>query len=466
MPPLVALSNQASTNDPFASQDLRTKATQESLPERPPLGSSSQPNRSQPLLNTSEMKITARRSKFSKHTADSSGGMPQPQRDSDPEAESTCNDSSLESIDQDDERRNPEKNSKYGLPESVAPHPEPANSAQEASQKRKKIEAQRELQHMTEEGEEQEDPYAQDALGIGMLLQAAKVIDDQERAEEMQKKGTTQLDGSGSDVPRAPSDQSHDDDERFKDDSETNWLSNRPPPPRVEIPTTPPVRTRPATLAPSPPRGHKRRRSERLAPTDPGLHHRATKRTKSEQPTSNLHTHATTPEPTTKTPIQDATVRQRVKAIADKTALLSRGKGRPTWNPLVKSYLEEQQAKREKTMEWLAQQESSDEEGLDRGVEGGIWVESSGGAAGKEGVGKAEGEGGLSEKKGKGRGGGKEDGGKDVETKDSQDDDDEDTDDGGGGGGGSDSHTVSVKAGPRGRRLIRGHRRSASDESQ
>jgi hypothetical protein len=269
----------------------------------------------------------------------------------------------------------------------------PHDQEQEAEQRRKNIWAQRELQHITDEDEEDPDPYAQDRLGMSMLLQAAKFIEDREPQGQVEQERTTQLDGPTANTP-TPSSEITGSDERegLEDTSGFDHLSNIPP--QTEMPAA--ATTTTTTISSWLGRLQHGRRSERLVIMNlrtrrypqPKPSRGDARRSKTEQPTAAAAAAATE---NTKTP--EETVRQRIKAIEERAAAASRGKMKRDWDPLVKSYIQEQQAKRRKTMRWLVEQESS-EEGYDKGVEGGFWVESDGAGSGL-GRGAGDGEGGL-----------------------------------------------------------------------
>ena len=378
MPPLAARSNQALVTNPFTSEDLSIKARRDSTRNRnhSPLGWSLQRSPPPPRENHSEMKISARRSKSRENTARHSATMLQNQRNRDPESESPPNESSTGTTKESEHFGYSMQTQHIALAHPYYPRREDSKSAKVAEQKKQSsIDAQRELQHTTG------DPYARDAIGLDLLLQAAKVIEDRERAKQIQEQNM-QLDVPVAGMPETASDHSDDNDERFKDASEFDWLSNTPP--AVEIPTnTSSMLSRPRTLSPKP-RSHKHRRSVRLPSTNPTNQelrprptiHRPAKRAQSAQVQDTLSSSATTSSVSSSSRRQNAIVQERIQAINDKAAANSQGTAKPNWDPLVKSYIEEQQAKKRKTMEWLAQQESSEEEGYDEGVEGGFWVES------------------------------------------------------------------------------------------
>ncbi|ERF77053.1 hypothetical protein EPUS_07959 [Endocarpon pusillum Z07020] len=348
---------------------------------------------------------------------------------------------SSDSTKQDDKLNRPEQTSPFKMPTMFSTEQDSTSTPKVVERSQQRAQAQQELQHMEALGAGQEDPYAQDALGIGMLLQAAKVIDDRERAQELQTGDLTQLDGSSdSDVHNAPSEQPDDNDSRFKDASELDWLSSTRRTPRADmLIASPSIRGRPATSnlhSPNEPHRHKRRRSERLTsasspmdlnPQSPSpFPERASKRARSEQPTSTSRsrsksTHmstttatakpitaesSTAPDPSANsTTHQDMIIRERIKAIYDKATAMSKGTWKPNFPPLVREYIEEQRLRKEKTMLWLERQEQGqpdevageeeEEEGeededeepedegdrdeeYDEGVEGGYWIESSG----------------------------------------------------------------------------------------
>ena len=387
------------------------------------------------------MKTPPTTSQYRMQTQFSSSVTDHPEQNETPGAKMSSDHFYSDSTKQDDKLNKLEQTSRFKMPTMFSPAQDSTSTTKvvvERSQERTR--AQQELQHMGEVIGGREDPYAQDALGIGMLLQAAKVVDDRERAQELQTENPTQLDGSSdSDAHDALSDQPDDNDSRFKDASELDWLSTTRRTPRADMLTaSPSMRSRPApsTLhSPNEPHGHKRRRSERLISTSSPMDlnpqspspspERASKRARSEQPTSrsrseSTHTLTTMPQPPTNTlpeslisstTPQDMIFGQRIKAIRDKATAMSKGTWKPSFPWLVREYIEEQRLRKEKTMLWLKRQEQGQfneggdeeeegeededeesEEGGDRGeaydegVEGGYWIESSGSKSQESGV--------------------------------------------------------------------------------
>jgi hypothetical protein len=389
-------SNQASTNDLSAFQDLNIGTRDAGLGVSAHI-SSAPPGGTQPLPSSSEMRITARRLNRRERTTVPDTGRPHAQRGSDSDSDRTLFDHSIE---QDDEPQVQvlRQGYNFGVQEPISPHLIRRSRDQNAKEQQSNTTAQRELQYITQQGE-QENPFAQDILGLGMLLQAAKVIEDRERGQQIQQERNMEHDrimhpdGSDSDGPDSQSHHSNDNEPRFQDASQTSKRNKRLPPPPPGFVLTIPGSTEAVPLPASSPQELKRRRSERVATLKP-IYYRPSKRAKTEQnkskstskmtptDTSNTtagHSTSTNPNLNRDTPAQRAIVRARIKASRDHIAALARGKSRPPkWSPLVKSYLEEQRVRQEKTRKWLEAQESSEEEGYDHGVEGGVWIESSG----------------------------------------------------------------------------------------
>ncbi len=425
MLPSALESNHVLVDDQSVSRESGNKETRPFPAERPP----STPGRTESLSRTYEMKSSPIISKCRIHTRYSYGVTEQPKQDKTHKAKMFSDHLSSESTKQDDKPNMPEQMSRYKMPTMFSGT---ANTANIVEQSPERARAQQELQYMGDTSGGQDDPYAQDALGIGMLLQAAKVIEDRERAQETQTQIPPQVDGSSEpDVQQPASYQSDDDYPRFQDTSELDRLSNTHRTPRADmLIDAQSMRSGPATSTLRPrnePHGHKRRRSERLvstlSPMDLTLQppsaplERATKRARSEQP-SSTSTHilttapkpitaesSTTPEPSvTSNTRQDMIVRRRIKAIRDKASAMSKGTWKPNFPPVVKEYIEEQRLRKEKTLLWLERQEKGEEpdegesddddgddegdesedeedgrpEDYDEGVEDGIWIESSG----------------------------------------------------------------------------------------
>jgi hypothetical protein len=410
--------HQAPINDPSASQSLSIRGRDARLGLFAHT-SSAQAGRTQFLQSSSEMRITARRLNRREHTtAAPRTGRPRLQRDSDSDSEMTLIDPAIE---QDDEPQVqvPQHGSTSNVAEPIPPHLTSSPRFESAKKQESNTFAQRELQHMSEEvaQDAQENPFAQDILGIDMLLQAAKLIEDRERGQQMQQESvperdsSMQSDASNSAGPGSQSHHSNGNESRFQDASEVSKLDNKRPPPPPGFVLTIPDSAEAVPLPASPPLERKRRRSERVATLNP-IYYRPSKRAKTEQAksTSKVSSRTVTSNPATgpntgtdtnlHTPAQNAIVRARIKAIRDHSTALARGRSRPLkWSPLVKSYLEEQRIRHEKTMRWLEAQDSSEEEGYDHGVEGGVWIESSGSEAEGNGFDDAK-----EKKKGKERG--------------------------------------------------------------
>jgi hypothetical protein len=316
------------------------------------------------------MKITSRKSASSKPAARSLVPMLETRRRRDQETKSPSTESSSDSVDNHDLPPNPQYRLK---PSSVVHSLYPHDQEQEVEQRRKSIRAQRELQRITDEDEEDPDQYAQDHLGVSMLLQAARFIEDREPQMQIEQERTTQLDGPTANT-HTPSSEITGSDERegLEDTSGFDHLSNTPQQTKMPAATTTPTSSWLGRMQHG-------RRSERLAIMNlrtrrypqPKPSRGDARRSKTEQPTAAAAAAAAAATENTNTP--EATVRQRIKAIEERAAAASRGKLKRDWDPLVKSYIQEQQAKRRNTMRWLVEQERSEEECYDKGVEGGFW---------------------------------------------------------------------------------------------
>lgn len=353
------------------------------------------------------MKITARR-RFA------------PQSDEVVETDSSAEESSSSTILEDDRSSHSKQREE---PNILYPYPPTSRTPifqLQASQNRSRLQAHRELQYITEEApasvpDPSGDPYAQDALGIAMLLEAARVIEDRERAQALAERDQ-QLDGSAFERSHTRSGV-HDSEGRFHDTSDFDCLSNTTTRLRGKTPTVSSRQGTPSLL--QDPRNYERRRSGRLAsakptpkPTLPATTtmrrsiRELSQRSNSEQPKPKPKSKPKpssksnpTPQPNPCPAAEPATataspndsddfkiiLRHRIQAIEDKNAATARGKLKRLvdWDPVVREYLVEQQAKRRKTMQWLAEQEESEgseEEGeaYDPGVEGGVWIESEG----------------------------------------------------------------------------------------
>jgi len=428
---------------------------------------------------------------------------------------SSSNESSSDSIKEEDHPKYPHQTPDSGIPDRRSSPPYSPNAVQKAEQNRHRSSAQRELRHVREEEAqeevEEEDPYAKDANGISLLLQAARMIEDRDRARIQERERNTQFDGStAADMAGVLPELSDDgEDERFKDYSEFDWLSNTPP--GVEKQTTSSRPSQPPAKLEPEPRGHTRRWNERRVS---GSASASASAFTSTHPNPTLYhlppTHQRSPKPTQTSPQlahpsanpsasvmchpnpgADIIVRQRIKAINDRASAASKGKLKRNWNPLVKEYIEDQRVKRRKTMEWLAQQgrEGGAEkgEGIEAVINGGLWDESESSESVEEvsyeGESADEPEAGDEETEDWGGEGGDERArGKAVEILDSQDEDDDDDDDGDDlesdpismGCGhrraiedeDSEDDTTIVESRPRVRRLFRGHRSPVNSEME
>jgi hypothetical protein len=342
------------------------------------------------------MQITARR-------------PPPTQRSEDHDTESAANESSFSTTLEDNLSSRFEATNKTSVLHQYSPTLATANIDRDALQDQRRAQAQQELQYITEEYPDPDpDPYAQDARGISMLLQAARLIEDRERAGFLGER-YQQMDGpAAGESPVKSGDEESED--RFKDTSEVHFFSTTTPRRRSKRPNTS-SRLEGLSILHDP-RNYERRRSGRLASVKPAVETnlsstRTTWRSNQEQakPSTNEQPKPEPePKPRSKLPTPaataaagphsaDATLRQRVKAIEDRAAGNSRGKlKRPAdWPPAVREYIREQQAKRRKLTEWQQGKERTQdmEEGYDRGVEGGRWVESDGeddGEGGNEGA--------------------------------------------------------------------------------
>lgn len=332
------------------------------------------------------MKITARKSKSHQHARHFDGDSFKAQGNRDLVTELSSDESSLKTIDR-DKGIQPESATFtfiIGMPVPHSLHTVDLNNTHTAELSQRTTRAQQELQYVAGRDEESER-FVRDGHGINLLLQAAKVIDDRERAQMHQEARRIQVDASSDDdMEQSPGRSDHDEDARFNDDSEFHWLSNTPPPqpPEAQMPSTSP-RTRPISPTfPAP--SHKRRRSERLASATTANLAPTSSQPFPSTPPSRLargaqsepkHTSSTThsAKPSTSSPNRP-TPQRRIQPTTSTSAGPSTNKRkRPKWPASIRSYVEEQQAKRQKTLEWLEAQEGSEEEEekYDEGVMGG-----------------------------------------------------------------------------------------------
>ena len=280
------------------------------------------------------MKITARR-------------QPTVRQHTEHDTDFSTENSSFSTILEEDQPPHPKQRQDPDGPRPYPSNPITPDVDHDALQNQRRVQAQRELQLITDEDPES-DPYAEDARGIALLLQAAQVIEDRDRAQIMLQERTPQLDGT-------------------LDDSEggiKNTFEAEPP-----TDTTPPAQAQMSTRSSSrqtasllqDPRNYERRRSSRIAsmksaPKSYPRSTRATGRSKSEQPKTTKSQQQlksrpktsvaeTAPAPESSDP--DAIVRQRIQAIYDKETARLKGKRKrlADWDPVVRDHLKEQGAK-------------------------------------------------------------------------------------------------------------------------
>lgn len=326
----------------------------------------------------SAMRNIAREIKTSKEPAGRSFvGVLEPWRNRGREIDSHRTNSPLCSSDDADHPTDPAQISNLNASDPYPPHlVNLSSSDQEADKKAKQIQGQRAKQQNTGAGEK-EGLKSQDALGVAMLLQAAELIEDRSRVQELQNQ-ITQLDGPAVCGMSETSGLTPDDrnDEMSGDPSESEWLSNTPSQ-DVEGRTTASPKSNPS--APEH-RGHKRRRSERLASLNPNIQPQNPRKPKRAK-TVTYHTITSSESNSPDASARGWTETLEVKPMSK--PMPPRWNFKRKWDPLVQSYIDEQRAKRRKTMEWLAKQPSSEnEDEYDMGVEGGVWVESLGSEGG------------------------------------------------------------------------------------